>query len=473
MLSSIFALLICAFVFVLARRYAVWPGDPLLRLARLAVAAAAVVAIWIAVGALWPDRPALRAVPTLPSIVDTKHLGSAGPLRCLSVRELVARATRAATAQQPLDDDVAGMAGIGLIEAVLVDRAGGDLVLVGRLSTGGITFGDLIAAVENVWAPERGDTPIAPACSLEAEDANVARLRAFQESFDGDLTSAAQLDAYLQRIRELLGGQRVDIYGTGINRDSAWSISMVGSDYSMKAVSCSLVRIEGIPSMLDIGALPEFAGLPQAGVFSRLWFRVHAEDPRFLAASDAVVIDRCRVILKDQVQQADGDGALRDATGVVDPVARAFSAAFTSGFAKARAADSVYAGLENRYRLLAICHAIRAKDLLATAGLTVDSIVALRPRYEPSMPDALPPLANASQQRQGDGGAIAVTTRIAVGGVDMDLGFDPSMIDVTKTSTRVLTDFTERALRERPHPRALWWDLPPDVTLAGLRRKDA
>ncbi len=411
-----------------------------------------------------PETPVARPEnPTSPESFETPRAHDTGEEVCLSLRALVREAEIASSSGRDIREEAKNLAGIGRLEAFLVDKETGDVVLVGRRNPRrpNVHLDDLVVNLRAVW---RGEPD--PYCSLDPRPQDVAGVNSLLLAAGG-VATLAEMRQLFGRLRATWGHQRVVVGGTP--RGCRQAHVMVEADYDMKKVSLGLERIPGIRSYLDEVIEDARRSLRKGGQvpavrasISRFWFHLDEGHPTFKESEGIVWLDRCAVILLTEKQMASATGRLYDSGGE-DACARAFASRFSDSFQQAAALDSTYADLENLFRLRALLKGMRFRRALAEAGLSLDFLVnGYRCTQERPMPEALPGVTNAREATEtvAAGNMIYqyVFFPMACGGVSMEIRVTGALF--TRDATARLEQLRVAALKAKPHPDALCWTVP-------------
>jgi hypothetical protein len=268
--------------------------------------------------------------------------------------------------------DSQALAGLGWLEGYVLDPENADIILVGRRnpSRPHLHLDDLVAGMRSMWGGH--DYPY---CSLDPKADDVRRLNLLLTGESG-VTSLQQIRKLCEQVRQACGGQNVVV--GGVPRNSRHAHVMVDADYHMKKVAQGHAHIPGIMSMIDrplneaIAAIRAGNSPPAAQIsMARFWFHFADGHPTFRESEDIVWLDKASVVLLTERQRAAADGTLYDVPGD-DPYTRGFAQDFSARLDDAAATASVYADLENLFRLqalLAAMHFRRAAESTRPCGL--------------------------------------------------------------------------------------------------------
>jgi len=391
------------------------------------------------------DRPAYSA----------SHPATSRERICLSLRVLSVEAKAS-----PNREVVRNLAGIGWVDAYVVDQNNRDVILVGRRSSAwpSLHLDDLVLAIRSTWG-----TGSYPYCSLDPRPEDVRKITQIL-SQSGAITSVSDMRRLFRRVKDTWGPQTVVV--GGVPRNSGYAHVLIAADYHMKKLSQGLVQVESIPSCIDIVLADARRSAEQSGRISpmglstsRFWFHVGKGEPTYQESEDIVCLDKCSVVVLTEKQRAAADGTLFDA-GADDPNAKAFADALSGHLDHAACAVPEYADLINLYRLGALVEAMRLRNAPDKAGLDLKFYLRdFAYQMESPMPVSKPGLAN-SEEVTGNltrGGLLYqyVLCPIVCGGVSMDMPITSAQF--RKTQFPNLNRLRQATLASRPRHDALFW----------------
>jgi hypothetical protein len=373
---------------------------------------------------------------------------------CLSLRVLAELAKI-----DPSREDVETLAGIGWIEGYVVDPEAGDVILIGRLSTGwpSLHLDDLAVNLRRI---ARGD--VYPHCSLDPLPEDVLRLNALLAD-DRKVDGAEGMRRFHKEVRQIWGQQTVVV--GGVPRNSRHAHVMLDADYHMKKLSQGIVAVEGVRSTLEIiadqsrDALERTGRIPDIGAsMSRFWFHVADGHPAFVYGDGIVRLDSCSVEVMTERQRADVDGVLYD-SGEDDPISQAFATQLSENYKLASTQVRDYADLENLFRLVAILGCIHLLNAEEEVGLDLGF---LRNEYEyqreASMPASLPGQTNYDEIYLTD---AIILLPMACGGVSMEMHIDSSSVS-SGDHTVPIDQLRDAVVLARPDQESLYWTVSLD-----------
>ncbi len=385
----------------------------------------------------------------------------------LSLRALALEAQKS-----PMRPEVATLAGIGQLDGFVVEQDNADVILIGWRSETwpALHLDDLAVNIRNIW----NDEP-QPYCSLDPRQEDVLKINRLT-SEAGPMTHVGDMDRFFARLEKAQGPQTVVV--GGVPKNSRHAHVMIDADYHMKKLSQGLVRVDAIPSCINLvmnaaeESIRTKGDVPALGMsMSRFWFHIGKDEPTFQQneSENIVCLDRCSVVVLTEKQRAAADGSLYDSGGD-DPHAQAFARELSDHYHEAAAQVREYADLENIFRLSVLLKAMHKQNAASKAGLDLAFFLeGYACQMETPMPSSMPGLAN-SKKAQGTltKGATMyeyVLFPIVCGGVSMETPITSRQFS-NNNSTR-LDQLYQAVIRSRPSRDALCWSLPKSAGLWG------
>jgi hypothetical protein len=322
---------------------------------------------------------------------DQQVISLEGEYLCISLKHYFAEAIRLLNAGEPLPEDFESLYGMSWIDGFIADGDNNDVIIIGKSIATRPTyhFEDLVVSYQNVF-----DSLNAPYCSLDPVPENLlAYRRCFNRNDDDHYTTVT-------RCQEALGGQKVVVGGVPRNSRHAWT--MIFADYEMKKLSQGLISDPSIRSCLD---LMEFDSTPyteydeEGGAMSRFWFHIKKDDgeksyPNFAENEGIVMIRECPVVLLTERQVVTESGELMDDPDADDSVSEIFAREFTEKFDELKSRYTLFAELENTYRIQALFSALYFKNVIEEVGLDLTFVSDLSLEGGGGLPETLPGLVN-------------------------------------------------------------------------------
>jgi Protein of unknown function (DUF1598) len=234
--------------------------------------------------------------------------------------------------RQPIPDALLTLAGLTRIDAVACFPETGDIVLIGAI------------------ADRRADDNAPPfGCSIVPLPERLARTQTFLESSSQRPLAAGERQAWLQRLRESLGEQRIEIFG--IEPTSRVARVLVEADHHMKQVALGL----------HAGPEPRFGYLDNIGADEaqqlqvlRWWFQLGFDQVLMSDERLAFGWRGTGVAVRSENEFLNERGE-RQHTGESSPETARFARRFTEEFPQLARLYPVYADLRNQFCLALAC----------------------------------------------------------------------------------------------------------------------
>lgn len=383
------------------------------------------------------------------------HPSASNERICLSIRVLEKEANRG-----NISNIAFSLAGIGWLDGVVVDRKNHDIILSGRVSKSwpSLTLDDFVVNLRNVMSEAQY-----PYCSLDPLPQNVLKLNSIM-SHQVNISDRNQIELWVKQIEKAIGPQQVVI--GGVPRDSHHAYIMINADYHMKKLSQGHVNIDGIPSMLDISisslkkAMSEKKPIIMGSSMSRFWFHIKEGDPKFSMSNDAMLLDKCSVVVLTEKQRSTQDGKLYDSSEN-DAKAELFAKNLSYNFQNAATKTPFYAELENLYRLQVVLKVLY-KYHLAKNDFNFDFFLRrYNYKYKYTMKPSLPGLVNGkieTIETKHDSYVETLTLfPLVAGGVSMELPMFDSKFQYY--NSKYADSFAKNVISSRPNENSLYWKI--------------
>ena len=197
-------------------------------------------------------------------------------------------------------------------------------------------------------------------CAINPRQESLAATQAYLDKTAARPLEPSRRDAWLEKLRDTLGRQDVEIFG--IDPTSRVARVLVEADVHMKLVGMGLEDgVPGVESYLD--AVKASGTQPSAMSVLRWWFALHYAAIRTSPAGDGyeLVGDGVRVLSENELLAAQGQ---RVHTGQSDPLNQQFADRFTAHFAALADKYPVYGELRTIFDL-SLAVALIQSDKLA------------------------------------------------------------------------------------------------------------
>jgi len=305
--------------------------------------------------------------PGAPGTVRTKS-----PLRKISLVRLEAAVQRHLAEGLPLPEEMRLLAGLERIQYVLVYPEQRDIVLAGpaddwRMDEEGrsITVGngapvlqldDLVTILRHMQSREGAIF----GCSITPTKERLAATQEFLTKSTQRPLKPGEREKWLRDLREVLGQQRIDVYG--LDPRSRAAQVLVEADYRMKLVGIGLEpAVQGIENYLSSIKVPAGQTPPPLDVL-RWWFAMNYDALRTNSAKDAFELrgQGVQVLSENELLAKDGE---RKHTGDATDLNKTFTTSFTKHYGELCKKYPVYAELRNLFDLALVGAILKSESL--------------------------------------------------------------------------------------------------------------
>jgi hypothetical protein len=307
-------------------------------------------------------------------------------LRFVSLPRLEREIIRRQDNHLPLDPAMLTLAGLRRVEYVFVypgteNSAAGDLVLAGPAGDWRVApFGRLVAAdsgapivrlddLLTLFRRMRQSQSSFFGCAINPRQESLAATQAYLDKTATRPLEPIRRDAWLEKIRDTLGRQDVEIFG--IDPTSRVARVLVEADVHMKLIGMGLEDgVPGVTNYLDsakLAAQRARSSPVQATSVLRWWFALRYDAIRTSPAGDAyeLVGNGVGVLSENELLASRGQ---RVHTGQSDPLNQQFADSFTSNFPALADKYPIYGELRAIFDLSLAVALIQADKLVERAG---------------------------------------------------------------------------------------------------------
>lgn len=315
-----------------------------------------------------------------------------GEYLCVSLGRYFQEVSRFLQTEGSIPSDFNSLFGMSWLDGYVIDRANNDIILVGRVMKDRPHYHaeDLIVNFQNVF-----DSVSAPYCSLDPYPENILH---FNECFN---ISNNDYESIIKNCREAIGEQQVVV--GGVPRNSRHAKIMIYADYDMKKLSQGLIKDGGVRSSIDFAVLNAKESeneTSDGNTMSRFWFHIKESKkgyyyPNYIENDGIVFINECPVVVLTERQIADSAGNLVDDPTTANQSAEQFAKEFSKEFGSLTKRFTVFAELENMFRLQACLRAMKSKQALEQSKVDLSAVwrFSLNPETG-HLPESLPGLLN-------------------------------------------------------------------------------
>ena len=196
-------------------------------------------------------------------------------------------------------------------------------------------------------------------CSITPRAANLLKARQYLANHNDKPLTPQNTDAWLQGLRQSVGRQDVEVFGTDTQTHLAQIL--VEADHHMKLVG--LGEVPGVPGMNSyLDNLVQSDEPTQAVNMLRWWFTTNYQSLH--ASKDGLAFEvvgpAVKVLSENEVVDKLGN---RQQTGKSDPLTQQFAAEFTRNFEMLAERYPVYQELRNVFDLAVISMLIKSQEL--------------------------------------------------------------------------------------------------------------
>lgn len=292
-------------------------------------------------------------------------------LRKISLTRLEKQAQIRRAMGLPIEDSMRNLAGLQKIKYVLVYPETGDIVLAGpagdwtrdadgrmvSTETGRpvLQLDDLVVLVRTAFD---GDGVFG--CSINPRNENLAKAKEFLDASAKQPLKPSQREAWVQKVRDLVGRQDIKVFGVDPRTRVAQVI--VEADYRMKMVGMGLEEgVLGVESYLDTVKPAADGTMPPIDVL-RWWFTINYDAVQATESRDAFELrgQGVKVLSENELLTQRGEQVH---TGKSEELNSRFADSFTKHFGALATKYPVYADLQNVFDLALVAALIRSEDL--------------------------------------------------------------------------------------------------------------
>lgn len=322
-----------------------------------------------------------RSLPKrAPADVDqrpTADARTASALRFVSLPRLEAAILRRQHAHQPLPQEMLTLAGLQRVEYVMVDTAGGDLVLAGPAGDWQVEGKVRIVSTETgqpvvrlddlltLWRRRQTYPAASFGCSIIPRQEALAKTQEYINETSQEPIEPSGRGDWLDGLRESLGKQEVEFFGIGAASHASRVLLM--ADYHMKLIGMGIADgVDGVESYLrTVRLLPDGTAPPMSVL--RWWFAMHYEPVEVSGDRDTFRINGqgVKVLSENELLAAQGRSVH---TGQSDELNRRFAESFTKHFEAISTAYPLYGELRNVFDLSLVLAVIEQEGLLERVG---------------------------------------------------------------------------------------------------------
>ncbi|QFR33581.1 DUF1598 domain-containing protein [Ancylobacter sp. TS-1] len=340
------------------------------------------------------------------------------------------------------------LGGMTRLDGFVADPANRDVILWGQKEKGAppLDFDDFIIALRAAWGryvgkPGQPGYNLAPAISIDADPAVFKRLNELS-------TSGSDYDAEYMRVCASPQKVRVD----GMPRHTRVAYTLVDADYRMKQVGQGTLKLpiaSPFPSHHELriqlsAALGDRNAAGKQPQSTRFWFTPGQFNYQISPDGETGFLETAQVILRDEDQRNTGQALV--ASGLTNPIARAFTCAWTERMEDVYRAEPIWRDMNNIFRHFAVARILEQRRVLERVRVDMRVLLDTYTPEPVKLPETLPGLGFVDRQ-SGQIWSIC-------GGVS--LGFDRATLGGREFVT---PDAVRRVMAQRPAVGTLDWDV--------------
>jgi len=399
------------------------------------------------------------------SILFLTHICSAdsGKTRAVSLTALQKKLQEYPTLDQ-CPEELLHLAHLNVISGYIIDSEHNDLIIIGKYEpeVPPLLLEDFVTALRSAW--NMYESYNSPFCSIDPDPGVMGELQKIAEHLSQSRTpeeAEKRLQEWYQACRQ---PQKVRILGIPFH--SHFAHTMVRADYDMKTIvdGSDSLGIPGFQSLLDmiLGKVRQdiFKSKPVSLPISlnRFWF--YPGENLFQQDEGIVLIKECPVtLLTEQMYLAEGD---LKGSGKGNTFATEFARDFTAHYREIASERSLYAELENLFRLVALTKIIKYKYVDIKKEIDLDYFLNQFPIGEYEVHTYLKGrsyVKRFTQRQEVTGGYQEIYLWLpSCGGVDINIPITPELFH--KTFDRNLSVLRKAILNSKPSSDTIYWDYP-------------
>jgi hypothetical protein len=411
-----------------------------------------------------------RALASAAPLAADPHRAS--KLRYVSLPRLEREIVRRQDAHKPLDATMLALAGLQRIQYIFVYPESGDLVLAGPAGDWKVAkFGRVVSA-DTGQPIERLDDLLVLlrrgqqssdsyfGCMINPRQDGLAQVQDFLSKTSSRPLEPSQRDAWIAKLRDLLGKQDISFFG--VDPTSRVARVLVEADYHMKLIGMGLADgVDGVDSYLDMVVVSRKPASPMSVL--RWWFALNYSAIRTSPEGNAYELAGQGVRVESENEMLAAQGK-RVHTGQSDPLNQKFADNFTTHFSEVAKTYPIYGELRSIFDLSLAVALIQADHLAERANWKPERFLDNEKLRLPQGPVAKEVdtvanyrVANARTIIAGVSGGVMVAPADAL------------------AKTRESASAETVAARNQPTPLAdpesgvWWWDQVPPPSLPSLR----
>ncbi len=382
------------------------------------------------------------------------------------------KASREGLAGDENSDSVRYLCGLKSVEGFFIDRKNKDILLIGKVddTMPGLRLDDFIIALRCAWkAYVVGNLFTPPGCSIDPSPQMLKDLSKVKERIFAEETTSGWEKHQEDFEKACRVSQTERVLGMPFN--THFASVLVNADYDMKRLVDGSDNID-IPGVLNLYALSSYdlrrSMLAKAdakgpsSILSRFWFKPGRIG--FVERQNMVMLDEFEIMLLTEEQHVNGNDEIVD-IGRKDPSAQRVAESITTYYTYIAQKRPIYHQLKELMRAYAVLEAMYSKRARTRSGIDLNYFLSQYRVPEYAVSATLPGRSRFEIERYRrltlDGEEQASLVLPLCGGVAFEVILDGH--NFTAGADPRLTKASAEIIRQRPHSRALFWDVLCDI----------
>jgi hypothetical protein len=371
------------------------------------------------------------------------------------------------------DQELLQLCGVRQLIGYVIDPANRDIILIGKIDSTSppLELEDFVIALRNAWliyAPVRAHAYYysPPYCDIRPDVRILSELKEVSKRIS-ECSAPDSVRQYLNQWHDVCHQLQKVTVG-GIPPQTRFGRIMVEADYYMKKLvdGSDTLSVEGLKSLVDMAMEVAQRDITRGGRISLQMnplnrFEFYPGEKSFYQDEGIVCIKKCQVALLTEKQFLSKTGEITGA-GQPDPLAESFARNFTTKYDQVANQKPIYAQLKGLFRFVALANAMKSRDVVSLAGISLDYLLKRYPVQRDFVDIALPGVSNVREfkhrEETQDGYQEYYLWLPSCGGVRIDMRINSE--NFQRSNVRQLRELRKNVLEARPAVDALTWGFP-------------